>query len=93
MMKNYSREDILRLDKIWGSLEYLPYGGQNDYFIEHAEVLGIYDVVWSDMIAGYAPSSCVSRVGGDASILPVSYRRRVTFFCLRRSRGQPIPRP
>jgi CRISPR-associated Cas5-like protein len=66
--------------KLLSGLERLPYGGQNDFFVDGVEVRGMEEVVWSDVVGGYAPLDWVRKVDGEASILPVSYRGEPGYF-------------
>jgi CRISPR-associated Cas5-like protein len=60
-------------EKLSSGFERLPYGGQNDFFIDGADILKTDEVTWSDRVGGYAPSSWIKRVDGEATILPVMY--------------------
>lgn len=55
---------------------YLPYGGQNDFFVEDFEIKDIEDVTQSDIISNYAPQDIVSKLESSdtlLSILPVMH--------------------
>jgi len=67
-------------EKLSSGFRRLPYGGQNDFFMDWAEVRSVEEVVWSDVVGGYAPYDWVQKVDGEASILPVSYRGEPGYF-------------
>ena len=53
---------------------YLPYGGQNDFFVEDIEIKGLTNVVQSDVVSNYAPQDMVKEFKSKEiviSILPV----------------------
>jgi len=57
---------------------YLPYGGQNDFFVEDLKIKGLADVVQSEVVSNYAPQDMVSRLESSEtvlSILPVMQTR------------------
>jgi len=59
--------------------EYLPYGGQNDFFVKDIGPARLTDVAYTDIVEGYAPSSIVEEFlteEGSVSLLPVSYRKK-----------------
>jgi len=65
-------------DKIRKSVEFLPYGGQNDFFAEDWTVVGMDDVTESDEIVNYAPQDWVdismkSDLEVTLQILPVMH--------------------
>ena len=60
-------------EKLSSGFERLPYGGQNDFFIDGADILKVDGVTWSDRVGGYAPLPWVKKVDGEAASLPVMY--------------------
>jgi len=60
------------------SVEYLPYGGQNDFFVKDWKILGIEDVTKSNEITNYAPQDWVKNIvpdeGSEIQILPVMHK-------------------
>ena len=67
-------------EKLSSGFERLPYGGQNDFFIDGADILKVDGVTWSDCVGGYAPLPWVKKVDGEAALLPVMYEgRRIPF--------------
>lgn len=55
---------------------YLPYGGQNDFFIENFEIKDVTNVLQSDIVSNYAPQDMVSKLESSdtvLSILPVMH--------------------
>jgi CRISPR-associated Cas5-like protein len=73
------KKEVIKIqDKIRKAIEFLPYGGQNDFFAENWTVVGIDDVTESDEIANYAPRDWVDlsiKSGLDVTlqILPVMH--------------------
>ncbi len=64
--------------KIKDSIEFLPYGGQNDFFANDWSLAGIDMVEESDELTNYAPQDWVDlQIGGDLNIrlhiLPVMH--------------------
>jgi len=60
---------------------FLPYGGQNDFFVKDIRFKGVHDTTMSKEVEGYAPLSLVERIEatGETPIvesLHTSYRRR-----------------
>ncbi|MBX5321270.1 MAG: CRISPR-associated protein Cas5 [Candidatus Bathyarchaeia archaeon] len=70
-----------RITKYFNSLKdnnfvYLPYGGQNDFFIEDLTINGVANVIQSEVVSNYAPQDMV--IGLESSettlnILPVMH--------------------
>jgi CRISPR-associated Cas5-like protein len=73
------KEEVIKIqDKMRKAIEFLPYGGQNDFFAEDWAVVGIDDVTESDEIANYAPRDWVdlsikSSLEVTLQILPVMH--------------------
>ncbi|MEJ5327434.1 MAG: CRISPR-associated protein Cas5 [Candidatus Bathyarchaeia archaeon] len=73
------KEEVIKIqDKIRKVVEFLPYGGQNDFFAEDWAVVGIDDVTESDEITNYAPRDWVdlsikSNLEVTLQILPVMH--------------------
>ncbi len=73
------KEEIIKMqDKINKAIEFLPYGGQNDFFAEDWAIVGIDDVAESDEITNYAPQDWVdlstkSSLEVTLQILPVMH--------------------
>ncbi len=65
-------------DKIKDSVSFLPYGGQNDFFVKDWEIVGTENVEKSDIISNYAPQDLVENPileeGSEIQILPVMHR-------------------
>ena len=64
-------------DRIDGRIEYLPYGGQNDYFVRDIKLLGKEIVENGRVIANYAPSDWVEKMESkeaEVQILPVMHK-------------------
>lgn len=73
------KEEIIKIqDKINKAVEFLPYGGQNDFFAEDWTIVGIDDVAESDEVTNYAPQDWVdlstkSGLEVTLQILPVMH--------------------
>ncbi|MEM3700993.1 MAG: CRISPR-associated protein Cas5 [Candidatus Bathyarchaeia archaeon] len=73
------KEEIIKIqDKINKAVEFLPYGGQNDFFAEDWTIVGIDDVAESDEVTNYAPRDWVdlstkSGLEVTLQILPVMH--------------------
>jgi CRISPR-associated protein Cas5 subtype I-B len=68
-----------------GNLVYLPYGGQNDFFVEDIEVKDLAEVSQSKIISNYAPQDMVKKFESKKivfSILPVmhTYSNNPNFY-------------
>jgi len=68
-----------------GVYTYLPYGGQNDFFVEDINIKGIVDVSRSDVIKNYAPQDLIEGfISGETiiKILPVmhTYSENPNFY-------------
>jgi len=65
-------------EKIESSVNYLPYGGQNDFFVKDWKIISIEDVKESDEISNYAPQDWVRnpilKNGSEIQILPVMHK-------------------
>ncbi|MEM2865307.1 MAG: CRISPR-associated protein Cas5, partial [Candidatus Bathyarchaeia archaeon] len=66
-------------------LVYLPYGGQNDFFVEDISLMGFSDVVEGVLVGNYAPQDMVERIESKEavlSILPVmhNYSENPNFY-------------
>lgn len=64
---------------------YLPYGGQNDFFVEDIELIGFSDVTEKDIISNYAPQDMVEGIESKEAIftiLPVmhNYSENPNFY-------------
>jgi len=61
-----------------GGCEYLPYGGQNDFFVKDISLIGKENVGPSKEIENYAPKDLVEKVqlekGASIYTLPVAHR-------------------
>ncbi len=77
-------DDTVKLNEWWSRLsaeeyEYLPYGGQNDFFVKDIKAARLSNVIYTDVVEGYAPSSWVKEFitrGKETTVtmLPVSYK-------------------
>lgn len=47
--------------KIKKNFVFLPYGGQNDFFVKDIKILGIYEVRENNFVENYAPRSMVEK--------------------------------
>lgn len=59
-----------------GKMVYLPYGGQNDFFVEDIHIVGLANVVDCNVICNYAPQDMVKSLKSKEitfSILPVMH--------------------
>ena len=60
------------------NLSYLPYGGQNDFFVKDWKIVGIFDVTKDDEITNYVPQDLVNNPilekGSEIQILPVRHK-------------------
>jgi len=65
-------------NKAENSASYLPYGGQNDFFVKDWKIISIEDVKESDEISNYAPQDWVKNPilekGSEIQILPVMHK-------------------
>lgn len=64
------------LSKLQASVKYLPYGGQNDFFVKDWKFLGTDSIEDNDEITNYAPQDWVEpAISGDLTmqILPVMH--------------------
>ena len=50
---------------------YLPYGGQNDFFLENFKVKHSADIIQSDLVANYAPQDLVSEIASKETVLNI----------------------
>lgn len=71
-------KDIIKLYDILqsGNLIYLPYGGQNDFFVEDVRIIGLANVTNSNVITNYAPQDMVKVLKSKEitfNILPVMH--------------------
>lgn len=79
-----AHEDIFKIKEIFQQLnksfKFLPYGGQNDFFVKDIKILGIEKVGPSDVIENYAPRNWIEKteVSSDKNsfltILPVMHK-------------------
>jgi CRISPR-associated protein Cas5 subtype I-B len=62
-------------EKLENSVKYLPYGGQNDFFIKDWKFIGLTNVEESYEISNYAPQDLVETLlkGVEVEILPVRH--------------------
>jgi len=71
-------EEIRKIEnKLKESIKFLPYGGQNDFFIKDWRIIGIEEVEESDEITNYAPQDWVKpglESGIELQILPVMHK-------------------
>jgi hypothetical protein len=59
-----------------GKMAYLPYGGQNDFFVEDIRMVGLANVTDCNVISNYAPQDMVKSLKSNEimfSILPVMH--------------------
>ncbi|MEM4312116.1 MAG: CRISPR-associated protein Cas5 [Nitrososphaerales archaeon] len=72
-----SKEELERIEKkIHDGIEYLPFGGQNDFFPKDWYVMGIKDTTVSTEVGNYLPSDWVDSLKKDVviEILPVNHK-------------------
>lgn len=50
---------------------YLPYGGQNDFFLENFELKHSVDIIQSDLVSNYAPQDLVSEIVSKETVLNI----------------------
>jgi CRISPR-associated Cas5-like protein len=66
------------LKRLSSGYSYLPYGGQNDFFVKDINIVGKMDVKLSQQVESYAPKDLVKRVelakGASLHTLPVMHR-------------------
>lgn len=66
------------IDKIKNFTTFLPYGGQNDFFVKDWKIVGIENVENSNIISNYAPQDLVENPilenGSEIQILPVRHK-------------------
>lgn len=77
-------EDMIQIEKIFETLKrgfkFLPYGGQNDFFVKDVKLVGTYDVIFSDLVENYAPKNWIIKTeinpekDSFLSILPVMHK-------------------
>lgn len=64
--------------KLKNGIIYFPYGGQNDFFAENINIVGIKDVEETYLIENYAPQDYVEKIewdkGTELQILPVKHK-------------------
>ncbi|MEM0481163.1 MAG: CRISPR-associated protein Cas5 [Candidatus Aenigmatarchaeota archaeon] len=58
---------------------FLPFGGQNDYFLKNIELVGEEKVEEKNIAYGYFPISIVKNLKGKFWILPVKYKNASGF--------------
>lgn len=65
-------------EKISNGIEYIPYGGQNDFFVKDWRIICIDNVEKSNEISNYAPQDMVQNTilekGSEIQILPVRHK-------------------
>lgn len=65
-------------NKVKNSIVFFPYGGQNDFFTENMEIIGIKDVEETLLIENYAPQDFVKKIewdkGTEFQVLPVRHK-------------------
>ncbi|MGC8913534.1 MAG: hypothetical protein ACP5LE_06390 [Thermoplasmata archaeon] len=56
-------------------IEYLPFGGQNDFFVRNWEIVGEKDIAQHQLISNYVPTSWIHKIneGSRFQILPVMH--------------------
>jgi hypothetical protein len=50
---------------------YLPYGGQNDFFVEDFKIKDVTGVLQSDIVSNYAPQDMVSKLESSETVLSI----------------------
>jgi len=64
--------------KVKDSIVFFPYGGQNDFFTEDIEIVGIKDVQETLLVGNYAPQDFVEKIewdrGTEFQVLPVKHK-------------------
>jgi CRISPR-associated protein Cas5 subtype I-B len=50
---------------------YLPYGGQNDFFLENIRIKPIAELVQSNLIANYSPQDLVSEIESKETVMNI----------------------
>jgi CRISPR-associated Cas5-like protein len=65
-------------NKIKSGIVFLPYGGQNDFFTEDIEIIGIKDAEETSIVENYAPQDLVEKIewgkGTEFQVLPVKHK-------------------
>jgi CRISPR-associated Cas5-like protein len=65
-------------NKIKNGIVFLPYGGQNDFFTEDIEIIGIKDAEETLIVENYAPQDLVEKIewdkGTEFQVLPVRHK-------------------
>lgn len=72
-----SKDELEEMErKMYEGIEYLPFGGQNDFFPKDWRVVGIREVSVSKEVGNYLPSDWVAALAKDVTveILPVSHK-------------------
>lgn len=66
-------------DKIKKEIAYLPYGGQNDFFLKDIKIKAIKQVKESNIIENYSPTSWIERIemgkSSEIFVLPVNVNK------------------
>lgn len=53
------------------NMVYLPYGGQNDFFVKSFQIKQFTDVSQSDVVTNYAPQDLVSKLESSETVLSI----------------------
>jgi len=65
-------------EKLRTSVRFLPYGGQNDFFVKDWKIIGIESIKEDSEVTNYAPQDWVENVnlekGSEIQILPVRHK-------------------
>lgn len=72
-------------EQVKSGLKYLPYGGQNDYFLKDLEIGGIYNVEFTTEVENYSCKIDVKKTltkyeQSTIQILPVMYKKSTEQF-------------
>jgi len=65
-------------EKIKNSINFLPYGGQNDFFVKNWKIINTESIKESNEVSNYAPQDWVKNIllekGSEIQILPVRHK-------------------
>lgn len=81
VMASDSKEKLEEVGRrVYEGIEYLPFGGQNDFFAKDWYVVGIKDTMTSKEVGNYLPSEWVEALKKDVAveILPVTHKLGAT---------------
>lgn len=79
-MANKNEKEINKIfQKLSAGFKFLPYGGQNDYFVKDIKILRIEEMKESDVVENYAPKDWVKKIeieGPESflTVLPVMHK-------------------